>query len=92
MEIRLNDVSEEKLHQSYELINTKNQKVVGKNKQATCVHLGLTALNAPNTVAINGKVETAAAYEVTFAMKSCSHMPKMDALGKCDPFFCIEVR
>ncbi len=91
MEIRLTDVSEEKTQQSYELMNTKNEKVVGENKQATCIKLGLTALKAPNT-AINGCGETAAAYEVTFEMKSCSHMPKMDTLGTCDPFFCIEVR
>jgi len=90
VEIRLTEVSEEKTQQSYELMNPKNQKVVGKNKQATCIHLGLTALQAPNAVAINGKMETAA-YEVTFEMKSCSHMPKMDTLGKCDPFFRIEM-
>ncbi len=77
--------------QLYELMNTKNQKVVGKNKQATCIHLGLTSLKAPCTMAINGRVEPAAAYEVTFEMKLCSHMPKMDTLGKCDPFFRIEV-
>jgi hypothetical protein len=91
VEIRLADIGEEKVQQSYELMGTKNQKVFGKNKQATCVHLGLTLLKAPNAAANSGSAETADAYEVTFEMKSCSHMPKMDTLGKCDPFFCIEV-
>ncbi len=88
MEIRLADICEEKYQQFYELTNTKNEKVLGKNNQPTRIQLGLTVLKAPSS----GKAETESAYEVTFEMKSCNHMPKMDTMGKCDPFFCIEVK
>ena len=85
MEIRLSDVREEKQQQSYELMNTKNETVLGRNKSPTLLILGLTALNVATTS--SGKW----AYEITFELKSCSHMPKMDIMGTCDPFFVIEV-
>ena len=86
VEIRLTDVREDKQQQSYELKNAKNETVHGKNKSPTLLILGLAAFNVTSSTS-----SATGTYEITFEMKSCNHMPKMDVMGKCDPFFSIEV-